>query len=74
MRSAILRTCRSEDVFVRISENIKVGSVYPLRLSLGKQMAISVKGMVMRAVADDCSLPGYGIMFKESDRDRERRA
>lgn len=50
--------------FIRISEKIKVGTMYPLRLSLGNEMSISVKGIVMRSVADDCSLPGYGVMFK----------
>ncbi|MBI9108638.1 MAG: PilZ domain-containing protein [Spirochaetales bacterium] len=50
--------------FIRISENIKVGSLCPLRLSLGNEISISVKGIVMRSVTDDCSLPGYGVMFK----------
>jgi len=50
--------------FIRISESIKVGTMYPLRLSLGNEMSISVKGIVMRSVMDDCSLPGYGVMFK----------
>ncbi len=49
--------------FIRISENIKIGHVYQLRLSLGNEMSISVKGRIMRSVFDDCSLPGYGVMF-----------
>jgi hypothetical protein len=50
--------------FIRISESITVGTMYPLKLSLGNEMSTSVRGVVMRAVADDCSLPGYGVMFK----------
>ena len=49
--------------FIRISDKIKVGAVYPLKLSLGNEMSISVKGRIMRTVTDDCSLPGYGVMF-----------
>ena len=49
--------------FVRISEQVKVGNVYTLNLSLGKEMVLSIRGRIMRAVEDDCSLPGYGVMF-----------
>ena len=58
--------------FIRISENVKVGTVYPLKISLGKQLSVSIKGKIMRTVTDDCSLPGYGVMFvhlTETERD-----
>lgn len=49
--------------FIRISEKISVGKTYPLKMSLGNEMSISINGRIMRAVTDDCSLPGYGVMF-----------
>lgn len=49
--------------FIRISENVNTGVVYPLRISLGNDLSVSVKGKIMRSVTDDCSLPGYGVMF-----------
>ena len=58
--------------FIRITETISVGKTYPLKLSLGNEMSMSIRGMVMRAVADDCSIPGYGIMFVHaSDTEKE---
>ena len=58
--------------FIRISEQVKVGNVYPLKLSLGKEMVLSIKGRIMRSVEDDCSLPGYGVMFSSlTDTERE---
>lgn len=49
--------------FIRISEKVEVGVIYPLTLSLGTEMSVSVRGRIMRTVTDDCSLPGYGVMF-----------
>lgn len=49
--------------FIRISEKVKIGHIYPLKVSLGNAMSISIKGKIMRTVTDDCSLPGYGVMF-----------
>ena len=49
--------------FIRISENVHIGTVYPLKISLGRELSVSVKGRIMRSVTDDCSLPGYGVMF-----------
>jgi hypothetical protein len=49
--------------FIRISEKVKIGNIYPLKLSLGNALSISIKGKIMRTVTDDCSLPGYGVMF-----------
>jgi hypothetical protein len=30
---------------------------------MGNEMSATVKGKVLRTVIDDCSLPGYGVMF-----------
>ncbi|HAK45205.1 MAG TPA: hypothetical protein DCO79_04720, partial [Spirochaeta sp.] len=49
--------------FIRISEKVTVGTVYPLKISLGNELSISIRGRIMRSIADDCSLPGYGVMF-----------
>ena len=58
--------------FIRISEKLDSGSIYPLRMSLGNEVTISVKGKVMRTVNDDCSLPGYGVMFvSQSETEKE---
>lgn len=58
--------------FIRISENITIGNTYPLKLSLGNEMSVSIRGRIMRTVSDDCSLPGYGVMFSNlSDTEKD---
>ncbi len=49
--------------FIRIAEKIDTGHIYPLRIYMGNSISVALKGRVMRSVLDDCSLPGYGIMF-----------